>query len=544
MHNIDTMTTTLLESGTFPHVVWQTSADALALSDSQGTVVAANPAYLHLYGYTEDEVVGENFAIIFPEEYRAIAIAQYRQIFSSPHTPVPFESVIRCKDGSERVVESRAEFIEQDGQRVAMLSSIRDVTERVRQGEALRRSEVLFRHTFEGAPVGMALVGVDLKPVRANEALCKLLGYSEEEIIARGVAGVTHPDDVQADLRLAQQLLRGELSSYALEKRYITASGDIVWAQLSVALVKDQDGNPLYALSMLEDITARKKIEDERAGLLAKEHEARMLAEEVIRAQGELLSLVTHDLRNPTTVIKGVTGLLQRQLTHGKEVTADQLTGKLIMINNAVDRIERFLVDLSRPQHLHPGQPLLITPERVDLVALARRVAQLHQEQTKQHNLMVETQTPQLVGYWDPSRLEQVLDNLVSNAVKYSPEGGTVRISIGYDEYTSGDMPDVEMGDESAGGESNGNHSRSMSNRHAVIIVQDEGMGIPANDLPDIFEWYRRGTNVRAIIRGTGVGLAGARQIVEQHSGSITASSSEGAGSTFTVVLPLQLVAE
>ena len=112
--------------------VWEYSADAMSLSDAEGVVLAANPAYYQLYGYSPEEVIGKSFAIIFPAEIRDSVVEQYKGIFQKDEAPPTFESNVRRADGTTRTVESRAAFIQQDGQRVAMLSIIRDVSERVR----------------------------------------------------------------------------------------------------------------------------------------------------------------------------------------------------------------------------------------------------------------------------------------------------------------------------------------------------------------------------------------------------------------------------
>lgn len=508
--------------------VWEASADALSLSDPHGTVLNVNPAYLELYGYTYDEVVGHNFAIIFPEHIRDAANQQYRDTFNSPQVLAAFESVIQRKDGTQRVVEARADFIEENGERIAMLSTIRDITGRVQQAAALRESEERFRKTFDRAPIGMALVGLDFKPFRVNRALCKFLGYSEQELASMTAFELTYPDDIEVDLRLGKQLISGQIPSFTIEKRYVTKGGNIVWAQLSATVIRDHLGNILYILSMLEDITKRKKDDAERVRLLSREYDARVLAERAVRAQEELLSIVSHDLRNPVAVVKGMAQVLQRRIARGNPPDPDQLSADLTRVVRAADKMERFIEDLSRPQHLQPGQPLCVTLERVDLVALARRVAESHQQRTEQHQLVVEVDTPELIGNWDPARLEQVLDNLITNAVKYTPQGGVVTIGISH-----------EVKSASEAETSDANAYDQTDSTYAIVTVQDQGMGIPAGDLPHVFEWYRRGVNVRNIIRGTGVGLAGARQIVEQHGGSIRVESTEGTGSTFTVLLPL-----
>jgi signal transduction histidine kinase len=277
---------------------------------------------------------------------------------------------------------------------------------------------------------------------------------------------------------------------------------------------------------MLEDITQRKRAEEERLQLLAQEQAARELAERAVRAQEELLSLVSHDLNNPIAVVKGVTQLLQRRIARGNPPDPAQLAATMTKLAEAADKMEAFIHDLSTPQHIQPGRLLRITPEPLDLVALTRRVADTHQQRTEDHQIVVETGLPEVIGRWDPARLEQVLDNLLTNAVKYSPRGGPIKIGVGYEEVRSSEASADESEAQSPG-------------LCAVVTVHDNGLGIPAADLPHIFEWYRRGANVRNKINGTGVGLAGARQIVEQHGGRILVDSQEGAGSTFTVVLPL-----
>ncbi|MBI5935111.1 MAG: PAS domain S-box protein [Chloroflexi bacterium] len=128
----------LLESATHFRQVWDATSDAMALSNSEGIVLNANQAYFDLYGYTSEQVIGKSFAIIFPEEYREQAVEQYKAVFASEDIPSIFEAVVRRADGAERVVDSRATFITVAGQRTAMLSAIRDITERKQAEDVLR----------------------------------------------------------------------------------------------------------------------------------------------------------------------------------------------------------------------------------------------------------------------------------------------------------------------------------------------------------------------------------------------------------------------
>jgi signal transduction histidine kinase len=169
--------------------------------------------------------------------------------------------------------------------------------------------------------------------------------------------------------------------------------------------------------------------------------------------------------------------------------------------------------DMLDAARLRAGRPLELNRQPTDLVALAQRTAAQARASSAAHTILVDAAVPALVGDWDGSRLERVLGNLLTNAVRYSPGGGEVRVWVG-------------PGEGAEGGD-------------ALLRVRDRGLGIPAADLARIFERFHRAANVRGRIAGEGIGLAGARQIVVQHGGTIEVESREGEGSTFTVRLPL-----
>jgi signal transduction histidine kinase len=149
----------------------------------------------------------------------------------------------------------------------------------------------------------------------------------------------------------------------------------------------------------------------------------------------------------------------------------------------------------------------------VDVVALVREAVQTQAETAERHRLQLDASVPELSGTLDGPRLQRVLDNLLANAVNYSPEGTAIRVGVYRQTGLDGDW--------------------------AVITVRDAGVGIPAKDLPRIFEPFYRGANVADRAGGVGLGLSGSRQIVDQHGGTLTVESDEGTGSTFTVRLPL-----
>ena len=192
----------------------------------------------------------------------------------------------------------------------------------------------------------------------------------------------------------------------------------------------------------------------------------------------------------------------------------DRLRDRLAHLEFTVAHMVASLDDLLDVARADAGRPLVLQRQPTNLVTLVQAVVSTHQLLTSRHRIRYLHTDDQLGGYWDARRLERVVDNLLSNAVKYSPAGGEIV---------------VETSREYAG----------CRGALAVLRVRDEGIGIPEADLETIFEPFRRGRNVAERIPGTGIGLATARQIVAHHGGTIAVASEPGAGTTFTIRLPL-----
>lgn len=164
-----------------------------------------------------------------------------------------------------------------------------DITERRQAEEALRISVEQLRAAFDLAPIGKAVVGLDGSWLRVNQALCELLGFSEADLRTTDFQTLTHPDDLDADLRLVRSLVAGEIPTYTIDKRYIRSNGAVMWGRLNVALVRDSIGQPDHFISQIIDITEERRLEELRS---------------------EFVSVVSHELRTPLTAILGSMMLL------------------------------------------------------------------------------------------------------------------------------------------------------------------------------------------------------------------------------------------
>ena len=255
---------------------------------------------------------------------------------------------------------------------------------------------------------------------------------------------------------------------------------------------------------LAEDLAGRAAVAVDNALLYQQTRQA-------VIARDGLFSMVTHDLKNPLTAIKGYTELLKRRVSRGDTEPA-RFTAGLANIESSISKIERQLAELADTSLMHSGRPLDLAYVPSDVGTIVRQVADELRASTYKHTIEIQGTAEPLIGMYDPARIERVFANLLTNAIKYSPNGGVVTVTLA-----------TEAGEQG---------------RQAVISVRDQGIGIPAADLARIFEQFTRASNVGAVM-GTGVGLASARQIVEQHGGTIEVASSEGRGSVFTVRLPL-----
>jgi PAS domain S-box-containing protein len=232
-----------------------------------------------------------------------------------------------------------------------------------------------------------------------------------------------------------------------------------------------------------------------------------------LRTRDAFLASASHDLKNPLASIKATAQLMLRRLERGGAATSDAQYQALERIDTTVTRAASELDELLDLARLQLDRPLDLERQPVDLVQLVRAIAAEHQQATEIHELRLETFVDELVGDWDERRLTRALGNLVSNALKYSPEGGAIVLRVALD--------------------------LKSSTRWAVVSVQDYGLGIPAAERDRIFERFQRASNVEGRIAGTGIGLASVRHIAESHGGEVSVESEEGRGSTFTIWLPL-----
>ncbi|HEV8612697.1 MAG TPA: ATP-binding protein, partial [Gemmatimonadales bacterium] len=339
-----------------------------------------------------------------------------------------------------------------------------------------------------------------LAPEWTTEAFARITGFTIEEVAARGGwRAFIHPDDRVIGDRRRETIFAGHPA--VNEFRIITKAGESRVLRIHARPVWDEtEGRIVRIYGAGQDVTERRQAEEELIQARA-ETSAAQRAESL---KTDLISMVSHELRTPLTALQGFSELL---LARQPAEAERQLWTRTI--NEESQRLAEIVDDLLQVSRIEAGaiEPHL---EPIPVGVVIREVMTTFAAQPGQHHFEVNDSGEDVIALADHVRLHQILKNLISNAVKYSPEGGPIRISL------------------------------AQQDQRAVVAVSDEGLGVPPDDLPKLFtRFHRVNASDRTPVRGTGLGLYITRQLVELQGGTIEVESRLGEGSTFTFTLPL-----
>jgi PAS domain S-box-containing protein len=299
--------------------IFENAGLGTSLVDRQGHPIKCNPAVQKMLGYTENELRGMAFTEFTHPDDIDLDWNLYGELVAGKRDKYEIEKRYIKKNGELMWGHLTVSVIKNsDGSPAEYtVGMIKDITERKRSEELLRESEERFRTIFENAGLGAALVDQEGRPVKCNPALQRMLGYNESELRDMVFTEFTHPDDIELDWKLYNELVAGKRDKYEIEKRYITKDGRWLWGQLTVSRVKNKDGSPAkYMVGMVVDISERKRAE---AAIVR-------LSESLINAQEEERTRIARELHDDLSQQIAVLGITLSNIK--RQIPADNREGR------------------------------------------------------------------------------------------------------------------------------------------------------------------------------------------------------------------------
>ena len=487
--------------------VFENSAVGIVVQsgDRHGRFLAANAAYQRMLGYSAEELRTLTFVDITYEADREANRRLAAELLEGKRQSFQLIKRNRRKDGSLMWVSIHVSLIPGTGSNEQMFMSIvDDITERKRAEEALGRSERQFRALFEEAAVGIALVDSAGQPFESNRKLEEMLGYSAHELRAMPFTAFTDPEDAKADWSLFTELLSGKRDHYHIEKRYRRKDGALFWGDLTVYSVRDDRGQPVFSIGMVQDITNRKRAEER-----LQEAQAELAHVARVTTLGELAASIAHEINQPLTAIVANANACLHWLAADRpdiDSVREALASVATDGHRAAEVIQRIRA-LCRRTEPHR--------ERLDINDVIRDVVLLVRNEVLGHRVSLRADLaaalPAVLG--DRVQLQQVMINLVMNGIE-AMESVT-------------DRPRELL-------------IRSRHEADQVLgAVQDSGTGIEPNNVDRLFDAF-----FTTKARGMGIGLSISRSIIEAHAGRLWASPNAGPGATFQFSLPTDSTGE
>jgi len=492
LHKLFTLQTAILNAANY----------AVISSSVDGVVTAFNSTAERWLGYAAADVIGKAAPAAWYDDAEVLVRAQALSAELGRSVSGSFETLVAKarlgqreekewtmirKDGSRFPVwRSITPQVDAAGTIVGYVSVITDISERKAHEAEIRLNEERFRRAFDDAPIGMALVSVAGRWLKVNRALCNILGYSSAELLEKDVQSATHRDDREPTEELIRRALTEQDPPYHLEKRYVRKDGSMVFASVSVSLVRDRAGTPLYFISQVEDVTQRMEVE---------------------RMKGEFVSIVSHELRTPLTSIRGALGLIDAGVL-GKLPEKAEAMVKIAHQNS--ERLVRIINDILDIEKISSDK-LEMRIESVPIAAFLEESIAVNQPYGVRHEIrFVLEAMPRAANFLtDRDRLMQVMANLLSNAAKFSPPGTQVQVRA------------IDRG------------------ARVRIEVEDHGAGIPEAFRERVFEKFAQvDSSTSRRFEGTGLGLSITRELIRAMDGTIGFTTTTGQGTTFYFELP------
>jgi two-component system cell cycle sensor histidine kinase/response regulator CckA len=501
----------LAANETLLHQFVQNTPAAVAMFDTQMRCLQASDRWLIDYGLAGRNIVGLSCHEMFPglpDRWKEV----YHHVLEGAVEQCERDPIPRA-DGSVEWVQWEARpWRQPDGTIGGLILFTQFITERIHIEEALRLSQDKFRSAMQNSPIGMAVVGPDGRWLEVNPALCKITGYSRGELLITNFNSITHPDDREIGSKFLRQMLDKQTEIYQVEKRYLHKDGHVIWVQLNVSLAWNPDGTPRHFVAQIQDITERKRAEEQRKKL-----EEQLRKAQKMEALGTLAGGTAHEFNNILGIIVGHGELAKMEL--GEDHAVAKHLDEVLKASQRAKEIVQQILTFTRQQR-DQRELILLQPIVTDSVKLVRT--------TLPEKVEVETDiapgASTILG--NAAQIHQVLLNLCTNAAYAMKNGvGLIRIiqrAVTLDESAPSLHPGLHAGP------------------YVRLTVEDNGVGMDALTLTRIFEPF---FTTRDVGQGTGLGLAVVHGIMQGHDGAVVVQSQPGQGTTFQLYFPAELSA-
>ncbi|MFV9551924.1 PAS domain S-box protein [Algibacter sp. PT7-4] len=349
----------------------------------------------------------------------------------------------------------------------------------------------IFKHAYHG----IAIVGLDGKWLVVSNSLCSLLGYTEAELLKLTFQDITHRDDLKVDLRKLNKLLGGKIVSYKMQKRYFKKNGNMVWAQLSVSLVRDKNQAPKYFISQVQDITAQKE----------KNEEKKIIAS-VVKEQNERLlnfsRIITHNLRTHSSNLMTLTGFVE------DEIAETNTNESFVSLKQAISNLQETVIHLTEIAKFSRFDKTEL--KALNLHNFSVKAMYVVKSLAKNNHCLIENKIDkQLFVLGIEAYLDSILLNLLTNAIKYKAKNRSCHIEL----------------------------TTKLENKYVVLSVKDNGLGIDlemyGEKVFSLYQTFHKNKDSR------GVGLFITKNQIESLGGKIELRSKVGVGTEFLIYFKL-----
>jgi PAS domain S-box-containing protein len=498
----------------------ESAPDAMVLANGDGCVLLVNGHAELLFGYSRTELVGQPVEMLVPPRFRGRHPAHRKAYFADPQAragAAGMELYGLRKDGTEFPVEISESPLE-TGEGVVVSSAIRDITESKRLKEELRlQYDTLVETTSFLANIlqsstEYSIIAKDLdnNVLAWNEGAHRIYGYTADEMVGKQSAKIVNvPEEIESGKVQAAMDVALLTGTFEGEFEVVRKNGERFPAQMAITLRNDPAGRPIGFLLMSKDITDRKMLE----------HQLRLKNEEVIeqyreanRLKSEFLANMSHELRTPLNAIIGFSELMHDGRVGPVSAEHREYLGDILTSSRHLLQLINDVLDLAKVE----AGKVEFRPEPVDLARVIREVCDVLRTLAAQKRIQIETEVDPLLTdvVTDPSKLKQVLYNFLSNALKFTPDGGRVCVRVA-----------------------------SEGPAEFRIEVEDTGIGIRPEDIGRLFvEFHQLDGGTGKKYPGTGLGLSLTKRIVEAQGGRVGVQSTPDRGSTFFAILPREAV--